>query len=81
MPATIDRLTWVPGSRDDLTVAVVSEMKQSGFQPAVVTETSPGNFQVWLKHAEMVPKDLVTAAARALGRFQGDRGAADWRFR
>jgi DNA primase RepB-like protein len=65
---------------DDLTAAGVSEMKKSGFQPAVLTETSPGNFQVWLKHAEMLPKDLGTAAARALAaKFQGDRGAADWR--
>jgi len=65
---------------DDLTATAVSEMKKSGFQPAVVTETSPGNFQAWLKHAEILPKDLGTAAARALAtRFQGDRGAADWR--
>jgi hypothetical protein len=65
---------------DDLTAAGVSEMKKSGFQPAVLTETSPGNFQAWLKHAEMLPKDVGTAAARALAaKFQGDRGAADWR--
>ncbi len=65
---------------DDLTAATVSEMKESGFQPAVLTETSPGNFQAWLKHAEMLPKDVGTAAARALAaKFQGDRGAADWR--
>jgi hypothetical protein len=65
---------------DDLTAAAVSEMDKSGFQPAVVTETSPGNFQAWLKHAEILPKDLGTAAARALAaRFHGDRGAADWR--
>lgn len=55
-------------------------MEKSGFEPAVVTETSPGNFQAWLKHAEILPRDLGTAAARALAaRFQGDRGAADWR--
>jgi hypothetical protein len=65
---------------DDLTAATVSEMKKSGFQPAVVIETSPGNFQAWLKHPEVLPKDLGTATARALaGRFYGDRGAADWR--
>lgn len=65
---------------DDLTASAVSEMKKCGFQPTVITETSPGNFQAWLKHAEILPKDLGTAAARALAtRFQGDRGAADWR--
>jgi hypothetical protein len=40
---------------DDLTTAAVSEMKKSGFQTTVVTETSPGNFQAWLKHAEILP--------------------------
>jgi hypothetical protein len=65
---------------DDLNAGAVAEMKKSGFQPAVVTETSPDNFQAWLKHAEMLPKDLGTAAARTLAaRFRGDRGAADWR--
>jgi hypothetical protein len=65
---------------DDLTSHAVSTMKQTGFQPAVVVETSPGNYQAWVKHPERLSKDVSTAAARALAeRFGGDHGAADWR--
>ena len=65
---------------DDLSAGSIAEMKHSGFAPAVVIETSPGNFQAWLKHPEQLTKGLGTAAARALAvKFGGDRGAADWR--
>lgn len=65
---------------DDLNGESLSAMKRSGFTPAVVVETSPGNFQAWLKHPEKLSKEMGTAAARALARqFRGDPGAADWR--
>ena len=65
---------------DDLTAAALERMKSEGFQPAIVVETSPGNFQAWLNHGRVLPKAESTAAARALAeRFGGDRGAADWR--
>jgi hypothetical protein len=65
---------------DDLTADAVSVMKEAGFNPAVIVETSPGNFQAWLKHPERLSKELSTAAAQALAdKFGGDRGAADWR--
>jgi hypothetical protein len=65
---------------DDLKADAVERMKREGFQPALVVETSPGNFQAWLKHPERLPKEIGTAAARALAeRFDGDRKAADWR--
>jgi hypothetical protein len=65
---------------DDLTEQAVSTMKQAGFAPALVVETSPGNYQAWLKHPERLGKEVSTAAARALAeKFGGDRGAADWR--
>jgi hypothetical protein len=65
---------------DDLTKDAVREMKRMGFSPALVVETSPDNFQAWLKHPEQLNKELSTAAARALAdKFGGDRGAADWR--
>ncbi len=65
---------------DDLTIDAVAAMKEAGFEPAVIVETSPGNFQAWLKHPEQLSKEVSTAAARALAeKFDGDRGAADWR--
>jgi hypothetical protein len=65
---------------DDLSRDAVIAMKQTGFAPAAVIETSPGNFQAWVKHPEPLGKELGTAAARKLAeRFGGDSGAADWR--
>jgi hypothetical protein len=65
---------------DDLTRNAVAAMKRGGFSPALVVETSPRNYQAWLKHPEQLHKELSTAAARKLAeKFGGDRGAADWR--
>lgn len=65
---------------DDLKAPAIAAMRRTGFTPAVVVETSPGNFQAWLKHPEQLSKELGTAAARVLAeKFGGDRGAADWR--
>jgi hypothetical protein len=65
---------------DDLSADAVKRMKATGFTPAAVVETSPGNFQAWLKHPQRLPRELSTLAARKLAEeFGGDRGAADWR--
>lgn len=65
---------------DDLTKDAVSAMKDVGYNPAVLVETSPGNYQAWLKHSERLSKEVSTAAAKALAKkFAGDPGAADWR--
>jgi hypothetical protein len=65
---------------DDLRSEALGEMMRTGFRPALVVETSPGNFQAWLKHPHQLNKEMGTAAARALAeKFGGDRGAADWR--
>jgi hypothetical protein len=65
---------------DDLTEASVQRMKSVGFAPALVVETSPGNFQAWLRHSRTLSRETSTAAARTLAeRFGGDPGAADWR--
>lgn len=66
---------------DDLGVQALHEMEQSGFEPAVIVETSPNNFQVWLKHGRVVPDHAVgTFLAKELARsFRGDPSSADWR--
>jgi hypothetical protein len=65
---------------DDLSAESVQRMKAAGFAPALVVQTSSGNFQAWLKHPAPLPKELSTAVARELAtNFGGDRAAADWR--
>jgi|SRR5579883_3018514 len=65
---------------DDLTAEALERMNHSGFTPGLIVETSPDNFQAWLNHGRPLPKDVSTAAARALAeRFGGDQGSADWR--
>lgn len=65
---------------DDLAADTVQRMREEGFTPAIVVETSPGNFQAWLNHGEVLDRGTSTQVARALAdRFGGDPGAADWR--
>lgn len=65
---------------DDLKADSLRQMEKSGFRPALVVETSPNNFQAWLKHSRVLSREVSTAAARQLAiRFDGDTGAADWR--
>ena len=63
---------------DDLSVEAIEQMKAEGFEPAVVVETSPDNFQAWLNHGQVLDTAASTRAARALAeRFGGDRSSAD----
>src|SRR5262249_29919919 len=39
---------------DDLTREALRRMKESGFTPGIVVETSPGNFQAWLNHGRVL---------------------------
>ncbi len=65
---------------DDLSRSAINRMKDEGFEPAAIVETSPRNFQAWLNHGELLTKEMGTAAARTLAmRFGGDVNAADWR--
>ena len=65
---------------DDLKAEAIDRMAVSGFTPAVLVETSAGNYQAWLKHPRALSKEFSTEAARALAKeFGGDTGAADWR--
>ncbi len=65
---------------DDASIQIIDRLKSEGFAPAVVLETSLGNFQAWLHHGQILPKRLSTFAARLLAsRFGGDLASADWR--
>ena len=65
---------------DDLDRAALGTLNTSGFEPCAIIETSPGNYQAWLKHTQVLSKALGTLAARTLAhRFGADPSAADWR--
>jgi hypothetical protein len=65
---------------DDLSIEAIARMTNAGFQPALVVETSPRNFQVWLNHGLILEREMSSWAARELAkRFGGDLSSADWR--
>src|SRR5208337_5272423 len=65
---------------DDLSVDTIARMTAARFQPTLVVETSPRNFQVWLNHGRTLDYNMSTAAAKELAkRFGGDLSSADWR--
>jgi hypothetical protein len=66
---------------DDLNAERIDRMIDHGFQPAIVIETSPGNFQVWLNHGQTISdRTFSTQAAKELARrLGGDPSSADWR--
>jgi hypothetical protein len=65
---------------DDLGLDAIARMTNAGFQPALVVETSPQNFQVWLNHQRTLDHNTSTLAAKELAkRFGGDLSSADWR--
>ena len=65
---------------DELTTDAIERMKAEGFEPAVVVETSPNNFQAWLNHGQVLEATVSTRAAKQLAdRFDGEPSSADWR--
>jgi len=66
---------------DDLKAHALAQLKRDGLAPAVVVETSPANYQAWLRVSqEPIPPEQATAAARILAtRYGGDIASADFR--
>ena len=65
---------------DDLNAETIERMKVEGFEPAVIVETSPNNFQAWLNHGRVLSAAASTRAAKQLvEHFAGDPSSADWR--
>jgi len=70
---------------DDLEDGALRLMSRDGFCPALIVQTSPSNFQAWvrlLKNEQNKPisTHLLTAAAQELAkRYHGDPNSADWR--
>lgn len=64
---------------DDLTAEAIHRMKSEGFSGGG-SGNGAGNFQAWLNHGKVLPKDVSTLAARfsrgTLRRGQRGRGLA-----
>ncbi len=61
---------------DDLNEEKLERLKAWGWQPAVVVETSPQNYQAWLKHARVLTADEAKLASSIItNHAQGDTGA------
>ncbi|MES0810345.1 DNA-primase RepB domain-containing protein [Roseibium sp. SCPC15] len=58
---------------DDLNAEAVARVASDGLQPALTVETSPGNFQVWIKliTAGELPYPVVRVAVKRLAELYG----------
>ena len=75
-PSGIHNLTVL----DDLAQESVNRLATDGFEPCAVVETSPRNFQAWLKHQRTYETAVSTSIAQELAsRYGADPSAADWR--
>ncbi len=63
---------------DDLSSDDVAAMKQEGHEPAAVLETSPENYQAWVKTGDDTPAEQRGLIARKLARaYDADKASAD----
>jgi hypothetical protein len=56
---------------DDLSKEQVASLETSGYQPCVVVETSPGNYQAWLDHGRDLSDDEATEFSKILAKTLG----------
>jgi hypothetical protein len=65
---------------DDLSREALEALDRAGHEPCVITETSPANFQAWIRLGTNVPAELRAAVAKRLAREHGgDLGSTDAR--
>lgn len=66
---------------DDLKPQALERMKAAGFAPAATIETSPGNYQAWVKLSDKpLSADVRRIAAQGLAKqYGGDPNSADSR--
>jgi hypothetical protein len=63
---------------DDLNPSTLAKMRSGPHTPAVIVQTSPANFQAWLKLANDEPADVRRHIARFLAHeYGGDPNSAD----
>lgn len=62
---------------DDISAFTSKALERDGLKPAVLVETSPGNYQAWFRLGEPAPAELRGEVARILAeRYGGDAAAA-----
>jgi len=66
---------------DDLRAGTLKELTRDGLTPTVVTETSAGNYQAWVRVSDgpLLPEIATEAAREVTARYGGDPNSADWR--
>jgi len=66
---------------DDLRAGTLKELTRDGLTPMVVTETSAGNYQAWVRVSDgpLLPEIATEAAREVTARYGGDPNSADWR--
>lgn len=66
---------------DDLQIETTHEMTKDGFEPCVVVETSPDNFQAWVRVSyQMINANVSTEISRYLAnKYNADLGSAKHR--
>ncbi len=67
---------------DDINQRAIRNLTVDGLRPAVVLETSPNNFQVWLRLSGspiQMPMEVVThLITKLVSRYDADSSSADW---
>lgn len=66
---------------DDLGLGTLARMDAEGCNPAAITQTSPHNYQAWVRVSRnpLDPKIATQVAKLLAERYGGDPNSADWR--
>lgn len=66
---------------DDLNRKTIDFLESDGLSPAVLIESSPLNYQGWVRVSDNpISTELATAASKVIAnKYDGDTGAAAWR--
>ena len=80
-PSTVDGLNQGLLLVDGLTKDSLQVIKQEGFEPSVVVETSPQNYQAWvrLSDSKLSPEVAAIAAKAMANKFEVDSSSAESR--
>ena len=66
---------------DDIEKSCFDELEKAGLKPCCMVETSPNNYQAWIRlsYQEIDPR-LATQVSRLIAKsFHGDMNSADWK--